>query len=432
MAAQSVLEISLRGTGNRQACDAGMRIRCCALILATLVMIAAADSDDGRFIHALALINNPQNTFPATDRGTTAVRQFQPQTHGYSFFDAPPVAPQPDPISDSDTALQPLSSPISQASAPCEPCREAVCDICCSNCSPCDESSRRYAVDIGSVFLFRSRPDGQQLFVNPTATAQNINAASFGFGTALGIDAGLILYEQHNLIDLELRATWVDEWTDGLSRTFSGSTVRFETSPSVGTSGPRFGAVVYGSDYFSSEINIRFRPPQNRRRATYVVGYRMLNLDERLNGTFSDPAGALPDELIQVQTRNRLTGLQVGADSVLRSGCNWCTKLSVRTGLYTNSGSQNSRLISLATPPVTFPAGGASHDLAWHLELGLSGKWRLSSCANLFASYRMIYIDGLALAPGQFASTSFLSRTGFHDNGAVLLHGITAGLEFCY
>ena len=158
----------------------------------------------------------------------------------------------------------------------------------------------------------------------------------------------------------------------------------------------------------------------------------LMRLDERLNATLSDPNGVLPDEISQTRAANRLVGLQIGLDRVFANSNNCCLKLTGRTGLYNNNDQQQTRLISLATPPVTFPASGDAGRLAFHAELGVSGKLRLTRCTNLIASYRATYINGVAVASEQLGATNFLTGSGYHNNGSVLLHGATVGLEFVY
>jgi hypothetical protein len=391
----------------RQPYHMGMMIHRCWITISWFVLAAAANGQDGRtftpssppFLYGHSFADSfPEETYLSAG----LVREFGNQSSVVSEF--PPAAV-------------------------CQPC-ESVCQTCCR--SPCDETGRRFALEMGTVFLFRSRSDSTVLFGNPTAMAENINAADFRFGVSAGIDAGLIVYEQHDLTDVEFRAMWVDEWVGGTTQVFSGSSVRFELNPPIGTSGPRDGFAVYGSEFFSSEVNVRFRSPKKCDGATFVLGFRMMNVDEVLDAKFVDPANVLPDELIGTSTSNRLLGLQLGADRVWRTGSNWCMKLTSRVGVYGNRSEQSTQLISLATAPVTFPAGGAGGEIAWHAEIGVSGKLRLSSCANLIASYRVMYLDGLALASDQLAATSFLSGYGFARDGAIFLNGATVGLELVY
>lgn len=314
-------------------------------------------------------------------------------------------------------------------------CSPAQCAPCCeTSCfkSPCDECGRNIAIDVSSVFMYRSNPDNQRLLVTPTNTSEQMDASEFDFGVVPGIEAGLIGYDIFPEMDLELRALWVDDWSAGTSQSFTGSTVLVSAEPPLGTSGPRDGLAIYDSRFLSTELNARYRNVSSCQGYTFVLGVRSIRLDERLNTTLADPSAVLPDEIIQARTNNRLVGLQIGADRVFANKSNWCLKFTGRAGVYGNNGHQRTQLISLATPPVTFPASGGTGNVAFQAELGVSGRFRLSPCANLVASYRAMFIDGVALASDQLAATDFLTQSGYDSNGSVLFHAATVGLELVY
>lgn len=363
--------------------------------------------------------------------GTYGNGGWNPNTPVYQMAPSQMVLSQTNPY---QTLPQQMVAP--SACAECQPyqqgpmCPPNVCTSCFA--SPCDESGRRFAVDFNSIFLFRHRPQSQLLFLTPGSATEQINAAGFQPGVAPGFEAAVLWYDQSTFSDIEVRATWLDEWSDRTDRLFTGPIVQMELNPAMGTSGPRNAAATYASQFGSIEINSRYRTGQGSRGLTLLMGFRILRLNEVLNAAFVDPGGILPDELIRTTTQNDLYGLQVGADSILLHRPRWCAKVNGRIGLYGNAADQNTQLTTNATLPVTFTANGKQGDLAFHAELGLSGKFRLSPWANLTAGYRALYIDGLALAPEQLAASSFLTNSGFHGNSAILLHAATVGLEFAY
>ncbi len=280
--------------------------------------------------------------------------------------------------------------------------------------------------------MFRSRPDTRPLAVSATDATQQINGSDFEFDITPGIEAGIIGYDVAPQLDFEVRAMWLEDWTSTATESFTDTTVGISATPPLGTTGPRSGFALYDSRFISAEFNAHYRMPQLVQGCTVLLGIRAIRLDERLNITLTDPNAALPDELVRTRTNNRLIGLQLGVDKVFANDCSWCLKFTGRAGLYGNNGHQRSRLISLATPPVTFPAGEDGGNLAFQAELGVSGKFRLSPCANLIASYRVMFLDGVALAPDQISATNFLTRTGYDSNGSLLLHGVTIGVELVF
>lgn len=308
----------------------------------------------------------------------------------------------------------------------CEPV--TGCDCCAG---PCDECGRKLAVDVGAVFLHRSRPSGQTLFFNSTAPLEQIDASEFDFGFSSGLQIGVIAYDQESLTDIEFRGAWTDEWSSGVTQNFTGPTVQISANPPLATTGPRTGFLTYNSQFWTAEVNARYRL-RRLSGTTLLAGFRTMRLDEQLNGTLIDPAGAVPDELIQTKTQNRLFGFQIGADYVFRNCCNWCLKMNARAGMYGNDGNQKGNLISLAAPPVVFPAQGGAGDLAFHAEFGFEGKIRISNCVNLVGGYRVMLIDGLSLASEQLAATNFPAQSGYDSSGSVVLQEISIGVEVAY
>ena len=316
--------------------------------------------------------------------------------------------------------------PVGCGEAGCAETANCGCVVC-----PCDETCRKYAIDVSSIFIRRNRLDSQLLFFNPIAANEQIDGSQFDLGSTPGIEAGLIVYNQETRTDFEFRSTWLNEWSSGVSRNFTGGTVQIRATPPLATTGPRTAFSTYDSQFWSAEFNARYRL-QSVPRATLLAGFRTMRLDDQLSASLVDPAGLVPDEVIQTSTRNRLFGFQVGADYVLRNSCNWCLRLKGRAGMYGNAGSQQSALISLAAPAVTFPASGDASDVAFHAELGAEGKLRLCDSANLLFGYRVMTLDGLAIATQQLGAINFLNQAGYEANGRVVMQAVNVGVEFVY
>lgn len=331
-------------------------------------------------------------------------------------------------------SVAPESQQLYQYSSSCQQCAPVCESVVCSSCcaGPCDEVRRSFAFRVGGLMLFRAGPDEGRLFFTPGNAVEQINSAEFGFDAASGFESAVLFYDQQSFTDLEIKAMWADEWAAETSQAFSGVTVQIAADPVLGTSGPRIGTSRLTSQFGSVELNARRRMGQGYQGVTLVGGLRLLRVNEGLNTALLDPANVLPPELISTQTQNDLYGLQLGIDSTLIGRPQWCISVSARTGLYANDTDQQTTLTSLATPPVTFSAGGDSRDLAWHAEIGVVGKWQLNGLTNITFGYRAIYVDGLALAPEQLAVTDFLTTTGLSSDSHLLLHAATVGVELSY
>lgn len=325
------------------------------------------------------------------------------------------------------TATESAGGSVESARCESEPC-EPSCQPCCQGL--CDECGRRFALTVRPGFFFRSGPRPQLLFSSPAPGSGQTDASQFQFGVASGIEIGGILYTRDNTLDVEFRTSLVDQWSDRIGQAFTGNAVQISGTPPLATTGPRNGITAYRSEYGSWEINARHR--WNQSDLTIVTGFRSFRVDEGLSARLVDVAGAVPDEVVQSNVRNRLYGFQVGVDYVVRNCCHWCLRLNGRLGMYGNEGSHSGQLISLAAPPVAFPASGGDSTLAFHAAFGLEARYQFTSCANLVFGYQVQVLDGLALASEQIGNTNFLNQSGYHNNGSIVLNSLTMGVEIVY
>lgn len=100
-----------------------------------------------------------------------------------------------------------------------------------------------------------------------------------------------------------------------------------------------------------------------------------------------------------------------------------------KAGIYSNAAAQDS---SVSTGIATLNASGRSTRTAFVGEIGTNGSWCVTDHLSLRGGYRLLWIDGVALASDQLASTNFFTGTGFNGSGNAFYHGATAGLEFAF
>jgi hypothetical protein len=155
-----------------------------------------------------------------------------------------------------------------------------------------------------------------------------------------------------------------------------------------------------------------------------MAGFRAVELDERGNADLVNPAVPFGYD---VTTRNRLYGGQVGARVQL-----WCRDAfslttTGKAGVY---GNVSNHIASSSTGVATVTAAGADDRTAFVGELGFQGAARLTDHLSLRGGYRLLWIDGVALASEQLAVTDFNQGTGFDGSGDVFYHGAFVGLEF--
>jgi hypothetical protein len=82
----------------------------------------------------------------------------------------------------------------------------------------------------------------------------------------------------------------------------------------------------------------------------------------------------------------------------------------------------------------------ATNQLAFLGEIGLQAKYQLTQRLLLKAGYEAIWLQGVALAPGQIQKTfcngdlhdTYVKALGVDSGSGVFYHGATAGLEYSF
>ncbi len=153
-----------------------------------------------------------------------------------------------------------------------------------------------------------------------------------------------------------------------------------------------------------------------------LAGFRWAELREDFSaGRILDSEYLLVGD---VKTVNNLYGAQVGADAMLwQCGCFSINSLG-KVGIYGNHAEQSS-FSAVGNQPELFSA--STNHTAFIGELGLQARYQLSQRLALRAGYELLWLDGVALAPAQYANMN-----GIDSNATVFYHGATAGLEYSF
>ncbi len=177
----------------------------------------------------------------------------------------------------------------------------------------------------------------------------------------------------------------------------------------------------YKSDLQNFEINGR---QQLGERLTMLVGFRYLELDERFDAAL---AGAEFPITYEAATRNRLYGVQFGGQAVLWDGGGPLTIEGVgKAGIFGNRAAQDSAFG--AGYPVH--ARGTAIPTAFVGEIGLSANYCFTDRLSLRGGYRLLWVDGVALATDQVAVSDFIFGGGIRASGDAFYHGAFIGLQY--
>ena len=190
-------------------------------------------------------------------------------------------------------------------------------------------------------------------------------------------------------------------------------------------------------------------------RVTLLAGFRWLQLNDNLQGTLTppdqtaptwkstcsgcnifqitagDPAGNFPP-FWNTRTTNNLYGVQIGVNGKLLELGRFSLDGLIKLGLFDNNAGQST---GVSLQKVVFPSQATTNHAAFVSEAGLQLKYRLNKTLALKAGYEALWLDGVALAPGQIQETLTLSNVralGVNCSSSVLFQGATFGLEYSF
>jgi hypothetical protein len=194
-------------------------------------------------------------------------------------------------------------------------------------------------------------------------------------------------------------------------------------------------------------------------RATVLAGLRWLQLNDGLQGTLTpaddaaptwkkkcpqsdlsdvlncptpvEPAGNYPP-FWTTNVTNALYGVQVGVEGTLLELGRWSLDGLLKVGLYDDNARQET---GVSLEKVVHPAAATTNHAAFASEASVQVKYRISDSLTLKAGYEALWLDGVALAPGQIQETLTLANVralGVNCGSNVLFQGATFGLEVSF
>ena len=219
------------------------------------------------------------------------------------------------------------------------------------------------------------------------------------------------------------------------------------------------------TNLYGAEANGRFGVSSG---VTLLAGLRWIALNDELQGTLTPvdlgepswkvdypsptlwqirnpPAGApiaINPPFWTTRTTNNLYGVQVGVEGKLWEVGRLSLDGQVKAGVYDDRAEQ-SALVSMAKQ--LYPARSATSAAAFAGEADLSATFQLAHGFALKAGYEALWLDGVALAPGQISETTTTSPSpsspstpvsaralGVNHRSAVLFQGVTFGLAYSF
>jgi hypothetical protein len=298
------------------------------------------------------------------------------------------------------------------------------CDTGCGrSCGPWWTASADFIVfdRIGGTnqTLVQSVPVRSQL----TTGAELLNGNDFRQGFYGGPRVSLIRHGER-CYDLELLYFQIDGWNSTrLIAPPTRSALVFNAPGNLNYRTTNTIQFNYDSKLYNSELNVRWNPLC---RVTMLAGFRWVELREDLEGGIIAP---LFEPFWITRTKNDLYGFQIGTDAkIWERGCFSIDGL-VKGGIFGNHAEQTSTIIDST---ITRGSSSTNHT-AFLGELGVQCKYQVNCNLTLRAGYEAMWLQGVALAPGQIHESNFsTSQFGIDTNSGVFYHGATAGFEYAF
>jgi hypothetical protein len=347
-------------------------------------------------------------------------------------------------LTDSGGDSQPLFSETAVDQSPDAGCCDSGCRPSC--CPP------RWTVSADFIILDRVGSFHQTLvelvpyYEDPFKNTgpEALNADDLHQGFAGGPRIGLIRHGDDGH-DLEVSYFQIDGWNvsrsigpviepdghvDYLVMRAPGGFVQFQEDP-----GQRM-EWDYASRLYNAEVNVRW----NRgRRVTLLAGFRWVNLSEDLEGILLPPTPHGTGSFWYAQTKNNLYGLQLGMDVKLLERNRFSIGGVLKAGLFDDHVEETA---TVRMERIQFGESASTNHLAFLGEVGVRCTYRVTPRLSLKAGYEAIWLQGVALAPGQISETYcyytalpqdiYVQSLGINCRSGVFYHGATVGLEYAF
>jgi hypothetical protein len=291
-----------------------------------------------------------------------------------------------------------------------------ACDPWCDGC-PC------WCIRAGAVVLQRQADPSRVLVSNiSTTTTTLLDASQFEYPMRAGPDIDVIHHGCN--FDVEARYFSVDGFAASVGPTpVTGiGTVHFAAPFAL--AGTSFSAAD-SSQLWSGELNLRKEVIPCC--LTVLAGYRHIELDERILGTFSAPrVGA---NTFTVQAFNHMDGFQVGGEGVLWRPCcgRFRLEADAKIGLFDGETSNFGSSTGIGTAAAT---GGHAVFMA---EWGITGVVQITPHLTGRAGYEAFVLDGVGLASRQMANLNPITGTATTETGGCPLYeGFVVALQYCW
>ncbi len=305
---------------------------------------------------------------------------------------------------------------------------DSNCNTCQGDSNSCGCGNVNYCccpswyVDAGAVILIRNRAERDPIMTQASNNRPIVSGHDSRFGW--NGDPDITIGYRMNCCDAWEARYFGDTGADANASVGFGSPISMiiaDGTPAVLTY-----SVDYRTDLHSFELNERHSVTEG---VTFITGFRYLEVDEDLTFDIVDNA----NHSIQYawSDGNHLYGGQIGTDLALWCGGPLQFNTIVKGGIYGDAADNAYRNRQVSGNVVR--NGASDGDVAFVGEIDALFTYRICCNVALRGGYQLLWIDGVALASDNAASTNPTNHGAVIDtNGDLFYHGATVALEFVW
>jgi hypothetical protein len=189
----------------------------------------------------------------------------------------------------------------------------------------------------------------------------------------------------------------------------------------------------YASRLYNAEVNVRWCPWD---RVTVLAGFRWVNLTEDLQGSLPPQRAVL---FWDTETKNNLYGLQIGAEAKLFERGRFSLGCTGKAGIFDDHAEE---WTTVSIYRLLFGDSAWTDRAAFVGGTGVQCEYQLTQRLTLRAGYEALWLQSVALAPGQIPDTYCHSSpdlwkisvqpTGVNCSSGAFYHGATVGFEYSF
>lgn len=285
------------------------------------------------------------------------------------------------------------------------------------------EPSHLFTIRVNALFLHRRAPSSNVVLSDAATGATLLNTSDNEPSWAGGTEVNLLLGFS-DTTKFEFDWFSVDDWFD--KRTVHFGPTAVDQVPFLVTDA----AVSVSSRIRNMEFNLR---DEVYNGVTFLAGFRYLEfLDAQRVHYQNLPTGTEQFNVIDVS--NRLYGFQIGTQLDFFKSADWELSAFGKVGIYGNSADNNSGIFS-SIPGDSANIRAQVGKTAFVGDLGVRGTRRFGEHFAMFVGYRLLYLDGIALAANQIPGNVAFLSTGLptiKTGDSMLFQGVEGGLSFTF